>query len=190
MRIISGKFRGKIIEAPTTLPVRPTTDFAKTGLFNMLDSRYTISKLAVLDLYSGTGSLSYEFFSRGATSVTSVDKDSGCIKFIRKIIEVLQAGKNIQPVTDDALHFLKMTNSVYDIIVADPPFEITPAAELVALIFERKLLKKEGVFILEHESKKKLDALPYFREKRKYGNITFSFFDEASAAAKDSSIIS
>lgn len=160
--------------------MRPTTDFAKTGLFNMIDSRYTISKIVALDLFAGTGSLSYEFFSRGCNQVTSVDKHSACTKFIRKTAELLQAGNSIQPVTDDALKYLAGTAGTFDIIVADPPFESTPAAELVDVIFKRNLLRKNGVFILEHESKNILDALPYFRDKRKYGNITFSFFDEAS----------
>ena len=176
MRIISGNFRGKQIKAPVNLPVRPTTDFAKTGLFNMLNSRFRMMTLKVLDLYAGTGSLSYEFFSRGSMSVTAVDHDAGCVKFIRQTFEMLKAPSGVSAVLSEVNSYLERTTSQYDIIIADPPFAITPAEELVTIIFEKDLLTEKGIFILEHKSTEVYDALPHFLEKRKYGNVTFTFF--------------
>ena len=176
MRIISGTYKGKQLKAPVDLPVRPTTDYAKSGLFNILNNRYRFPLLKVLDLYAGTGSLSYEFFSRGSQNVTAIDNDSGCIRFIRQTLELLKAPTSVSAVLSEVNSYLERTNSKYDLIIADPPFAITPAEVLVNIIFERELLSEKGVFILEHNSKDIYDALPHFSEKRKYGNITFSFF--------------
>lgn len=181
MRIISGNFKGKQIKAPIDLPVRPTTDYAKSGLFNILNNRYRFPKLKVLDLYAGTGSLSYEFFSRGSTTITAVDNDTSCVKFIRQTIELLKAPTSVSAVVADVHSYLERAISKYDLIIADPPFAITPAEELVTIIFERELLTDKGIFILEHNSKDIFDELPHFSEKRKYGNITFSFFTKQIA---------
>lgn len=178
MRIISGKFRGKQLRAPGKLPVRPTTDFAKTGLFNLLSSRYNFSGLTVIDLFAGTGSLSYEFISRDAACVYSIDKNSDCIKFIRETVAALHAEKQSAIYCTDALRFLEGFKSKADIIVADAPFDQTPAAALNKLVFEKNLLKESGVLIIEHETGTHFEALPYFRGSRKYGNVTFSFYGE------------
>ena len=176
MRIISGNFRGKKIQAPADLPVRPTTDFAKSALFSMLENQFDLRKVSVLDLYSGTGNLSYEFFSRGTNSITCVDLHPGCTKFIRQTFEKLNAPRTIDFHKGDVCEYLENTGKTFDIIVADPPFEITPAEQLVEIIERRSLLKPDGVFILEHHSSKDYSQLNGYLSTRKYGIVNFTFF--------------
>lgn len=176
MRIISGTLRGKIIHAPSHLPVRPTTDFAKTGLFNILASRFRFNAIRVADLFAGTGSLSYEFFSRGCFDITSVDRHPGCIRFIRDSFKQFNAPSTIQTVKSDALEWLNTTTASFDVIVADPPFAETPADQLVELVKNRSLLLPGGLLIIEHAPNRELDLLPGFIERRKYGQVCFSFF--------------
>lgn len=176
MRIISGKFRGKKIPVPVGLPVRPTTDFAKTGLFNILSARYNLSQLRVADLFSGTGSLTYEFLSRGCVEVTAVDRDPGCIRFIRRMLEDMKAPAGVTAQRSDALEWLKSTGDTFDLIVADPPFEHTPADEIIGLVLSRQMLRSGGLLVIEHASGNDLSALSGFREARRYGAVTFSFF--------------
>lgn len=176
MRIISGIYGGRQLHPPKNLPVRPTTDFAKTGLFNVLSHRYNFKKLKVLDLYAGTGALTYEFASRGSTEVTAVDKHPGCIRYIRETLRLLQVAPGIQAINADALRFLKNCNQQYDIIIADAPYAETPAAALTELVFGLTLLRPGGLLIIEHESRQPLNEVPYLLETRKYGNVSFSFF--------------
>lgn len=161
--------------------MRPTTDFAKTGLFNILSSRYNFRNCSVLDLYAGTGALTYEFASRGCAKVTAVDKHPGCIRFIKETLQLLQTAPGIQAVNADALRFLKNSRGPYDIIIADAPFAETPAAELVEIVFSQRLLTPKGVLIIEHETKNPLTGTPNLQETRKYGNVSFSFFKEGLA---------
>lgn len=176
MRIISGIYKGRIIKAPGNLPSRPTTDFAKTGLFNILNSRYKLEKLTVLDLFAGTGNISYEFISRKCKSVTAVEENSECVQFIKKVFTDLKM-ENASAARADVFEYLKKcTGFVADIIFADPPFELKNYDELIDLIFENKLLKEKGTFILEHQSKNHFTGNKYFTEERKYGNVAFSFF--------------
>lgn len=176
MRIISGTLRGKTIQAPTHLPVRPTTDFAKTGLFNILASRYRFNAIRVADLFAGTGSLSYEFFSRGCTDITSVDRHPGCIRFIRDTFKQFNAPTSVVTIQSDALEWLNKTTEAFDVVLADPPFAETPATRLVDLIRTRSLLRPGGVLIIEHAPDRDLCDLPGFTERRKYGQVCFSFF--------------
>lgn len=177
MRIVSGSHKGKRIVAPGNLPVRPTTDFAKESLFNILNNHYHLSGLHVLDLYSGTGNMAYEFASRGAASVVSVDQHAGCIGFISKTAQ--QLDMPIETFKSEAEKFLSKTapNS-YDIIFADPPYDLVKEKlEALAMeVFNRKLLKEGGCLVLEHYSKIDLSDLPHFTEARKYGNAIFSLF--------------
>lgn len=156
--------------------MRPTTDFAKSGLFNILSNRYNFRNCNVLDLYAGTGSLTYEFASRGCTKVTAVDKHPGCIRFIRETLLQLEAAPGIQAVNADALKFLKNSRGPYDIIIADAPFAETPAVALVDIVFSQSLLSKKGILIIEHETRNPLTGTPHLQETRKYGNVSFSFF--------------
>jgi 16S rRNA (guanine(966)-N(2))-methyltransferase RsmD len=176
VRIISGNFRGKSIIAPPHLPVRPTTDFAKTGLFNILASRYRFAGIRVADLFAGTGSLSYEFFSRGCTEIIAVDRNAGCIRFIRDTFKSLQSPPTILQVQSDALEWINKTTETFDVIVADPPFAETPAEELVSRVKSRSLLRPGGILIIEHSATRDLSSLPGFTERRKYGLVCFSFF--------------
>ena len=175
MRIISGKYRGRSIVAPANLPVRPTTDFAKTGLFNILQNRLEFSTCSCLDLFSGTGSISFEFISRGCKQVTSIDRDPGCIQFQNDIAHKLKI-INLKIIKSDAFIFLEKNNQKYKIIFADPPFESSFREELHKQIFSTSILANDGLFVLEHITGEKYDHLKGFLFSRIYGNVTFSFF--------------
>jgi 16S rRNA (guanine966-N2)-methyltransferase len=177
VRIISGQFRGKKLIAPNNLPVRPTTDFAKTGLFNILNNYYSFEKTSVLDLYAGTGNLSFEFASRGCPAITAIDKDAACCNYMNKTAQQLGINKQLNVLQSDVLTYLKNSKTAMDIIVADPPYAETPASELVNLIFENQLLKPNGVFILEHSSEVDFSQLPHYLQTRKYGFVSFTFFE-------------
>lgn len=176
MRIVSGIHKGRRITAPKKLPVRPTTDFAKEALFNILNNQYRFSRLSVLDLFSGTGNISYEFASRGAESIIAVDAHFECVKFINKTAEELAL--SISTVKSDVLKYLSATTANVDIIFADPPydFELEMLQKLADTVFEKDLLKEDGVLILEHHKRTELSSVEHFSEARKYGNSMFSFF--------------
>lgn len=180
MRIISGLFRGKHIHAPGHLPVRPTTDFAKTGLFNILSNRYRFPDIRVADLFAGTGNLSYEFVSRGCSELYAVDNHPGCVRFIRDTFTLLKCGNKAQAVQADALSWLKVQKTPFDIVFADAPFAETPAAELVDAVLKYELIAAGGCLIIEHEVSHECSHLPGFQETRKYGTVCFSFFNPPS----------
>lgn len=176
MRIISGKNKGRRIIAPKNLPVRPTTDRAKEGLFNILNNSYFFEELSVLDLFAGTGNISYEFASRGASYIVAVDSNLGCIRFINRCNESLQS--NIHTEKKDVFVYLKKSKQRFDIIFADPPYNLLPDDfyNMPKLVFEKKLLKEDGLLIIEHASKTDLSHLANFQYQRKYGDSVFSFF--------------
>lgn len=179
MRIISGKHQRRKITPPKDLPVRPTTDFAKEALFNILRNRTSnYSNIDVLDLFTGTGNLSIEFASRGAKTVTSVDTNSKCIAFVKSISEELNLG--IQTITMEAEKFASKTGVSYDIVFADPPYDITDEdlLKLNELVYEN-LLAEGGLFVLEHSKRalKNID-LPNQTDRRKYGGTIFSFVEK------------
>ena len=176
MRIISGIHKGKKIYAPKKLPVRPTTDFGKEALFNILNNYYHFQGLQVLDLFSGTGNISYEFASRGAGAITAVDDHFACIKFINKMIGELALP--ITTVKSDAFSYLSKTTIKANIIFADPPynFDVPTLQKLVNTTFEMDLLQENGLLIIEHSKKLDLSETAHFSEVRKYGNSVFSFF--------------
>ena len=176
MRIISGTHKGRRIVAPKKLPVRPTTDKSKEALFNILQHQYDWSSIRVLDLFSGTGSISYEFASRGVTEIFSVDKNNSCIKFIQQTAEKLEF--EIITIQSDVLKYLYSISMDYDLIFADPPYDLVHDSylELVNTIFEKDQLRKDGLLILEHSEQIHLEAYPQFIQARKYGSNIFSFF--------------
>lgn len=176
MRIVSGKHRGRRIIAPGNLPVRPTTDMAKEALFNILNNAYYFDQISVLDLFAGIGSISLEFSSRGCSTIVSVDSNQGCVNFLKKTNEELQ--EDIQIVKSDAFLFLERSNQKFDVIFADPPYdmEIEKFQKLVNLIFEKGLLNQDGKLIIEHGQQTDLSDHPNFDQKRKYGSNIFSFF--------------
>ena len=179
MRIISGKFRGKKLRAPKTLPVRPTTDMAKESLFNILNNYYYFDGVKVLDLFAGTGNVSLEFASRGSEDVTAVDLDAGCIKFIKQMQGELKLEEGFTVVQEDVFKYLKKTKAKSNLIFADPPyaFEQEEFESIPKIIFERGLLEEGGMLIVEHFSKMDLSHLENFSFKRKYGSSVFSFFE-------------
>lgn len=176
MRIVSGKFKGRRITAPGNLPVRPTTDMAKEALFNILNNTYYFDQVSVLDLFSGIGSISFEFASRGSTDIVSVDAHANCVKFLDKINAELQAG--IKTVKSDAFSFLEKTHKKFDVIFADPPYDMEAHKfnKLLTLIYDKDLLEEEGILIVEHGKKTDLSEHPKFERVRKYGSNLFSFF--------------
>jgi len=176
IRIISGIHKGRRIRAPHNLPVRPTTDFAKESLFNILVNHFDLEEVKALDLFSGTGAIAYELASRGCPDVTAVDSDIRCWKFIRETIEALDLGEQMRVLKANAYTFLKETTEKYDLIFADPPFSEKRTHEIPALVFERKLLKPGGRLVVEHPAKPGLPATEGFLEKRTYGNVNFSIF--------------
>lgn len=175
MRIISGKYKGRVLHPPANLPVRPTTDFAKTGLFNILENQIEFENLNCLDLFSGTGSISMELISRGAKSVTSVDRDYGCTAFQKETTRLLGI-HNLRIIRTDVLTFIKKKHEPFDLIFADPPFDLNIHESLTHSLVEGNLLAKGGMFILEHNAKQDWSALPGFQSNRTYGNVAFSFF--------------
>ena len=178
MRIITGKFRGKQIHPPVNLPVRPTTDFAKESLFNILNNIVDIESLHVLDLFAGTGSISYEFFSRGSEMVTAIDIDTRCVNFINRTALEMKA-ENLEAIREDVFQFLKHPFGEYDLIYADPPYDMEGIDLLPGLIINSSILKKEGIFVLEHSRDHDFTEHPGFDQHRKYGNVNFTFFHSA-----------
>ena len=175
MRIISGKYRGKGIVAPRNLPVRPTTDFAKEALFNLLNNRFYLDEVTVLDLFAGTGNISYEFASRGARSITCVDANYNCTRFIKKTAESL-AFDQIDAVKSDALKYLDRAYGQYDIVFADPPYDLAIHTALVDKVIGRGLIGEDGLFILEHDSSVHFEDHAHCIDSRKYGHVHFSLF--------------
>jgi len=177
MRIISGKHKSKRIQAPKNLPVRPTTDMAKEALFNILNNLYYFNEVAVLDLFSGSGNISYEFTSRGTEQITAVDAHYECIKFINKTSSELDS--NINAVKSDVFKYLEKTNAKFDVIFADPPyeFEIQLFENIVDLIFENEILSDGGILVIEHSKQTDLSNHKHFSYSKKYGGNMFSFFE-------------
>lgn len=180
MRIVSGKFKSKRINAPNNLPVRPTTDMAKEALFNILNNHLYFDKISVLDLFAGIGSISFEFASRGTTQIISVDQHYGCIKFINKINDELDLG--IQTVKNNVYTFLERTNQKFDVIFADPPYDFTEEKFnlIVDLVANRSLLNENGILIIEHSKKTDLSQNSSYTKAKKYGGNVFSFFENQS----------
>ncbi len=177
MRIISGKYKKRRIHAPKHLPVRPTTDMAKEALFNILNNLFYFNSVSVLDLFAGTGNISYEFASRGTENITAIDNNFGCIKFIHSTSKILDF--NINSYKSDVYKFLEKTNQKFDIIFADPPynFEKEKFEKIVNLVFENNLLSEDGLLILEHSKHTDLKSSDNLSYQRKYGGNMFSFFE-------------
>lgn len=177
MRIISGTHKGRRIQAPKNLPVRPTTDMAKEALFNILRSKIHIPRSSVLELFAGSGNMSYEMCSRGATTVHAVDIHMPCIAFIKKTAETLDFP--IQTTKSDVFAFLEKHSGCYDIIFADPPyaFETEEFLKIPSLVFERNMLNAGGMLVVEHSKHSDLSSHAHFDNARRYGGTVFSFFE-------------
>lgn len=177
MRIIGGKLKGLRLNPPSKLPVRPTTDLAKEALFNILYNQFDFEKIRVLDLFSGTGNISLEFASRGVPDICSVDRDFGCYNYLKTSVKQYELPA-IKPYKADVLKYIESETEKYDLIFADPPYDLPQMNIIAAKIFEYQLLKHDGYLIIEHPSMKKLDNHSNFIEQRKYGSSSFSFFQE------------
>jgi 16S rRNA (guanine966-N2)-methyltransferase len=176
MRIISGLLGGRRIHPPSKMPyTRPTTDIAKEGLFNILQTRIDFEDAKTLDLFGGTGSISYELASRGASSLTIIEKDAAMYAFIKKNIDELKI-KNANVIRMDVFSFLSTCNEKYDFIFAGPPYALTTIDELPKVIVERNLIAADGYFVLEHTPRNDYDNYEGFSFKRNYGTTVFSFF--------------
>ncbi len=175
MRIITGKHKGRHFDIPRTFKARPTTDFAKENIFNVLNGYIDFDGSAALDLFSGTGSISLEMLSRGCAPVISVEADRDHSAFISQCMKKIGATDNIL-IRGDVFRFLKKCHETFDFIFADPPYALDNLASIPSLIFEYELLKPEGVFVLEHGKNYDFSQEPHFVEHRSYGSVNFSLF--------------
>ncbi len=173
MRIIRGKNRGKILAAPKNLPVRPTTDMAKEGLFNIVENYLDWPEIRALDLYAGTGNISFEMASRGCENITSVDSFRDCLRFIDKTAAMLQYSA-ISTSLSDAERFLKKSMLRWDFIFADPPYDYPSYSALISLSMDRLL--EDGLFVLEHSADHDFKDHPACFDQRRYGSVHMSFF--------------
>jgi 16S rRNA (guanine966-N2)-methyltransferase len=176
VRIISGNLKARRFSVPKNFPSRPTTDFAKEGLFNLLEHKFDLFDLNILDLCAGTGNISFEFLSREAGRITAIDQNFNCVRFIRKNAEELGIADQLHVLKSDILHFLQRTQETYDLIFVDPPYDVPFHKDIVAIVFERNLLNEGGILIIEHGKKTDLSVLTHFDFMRTYGNVNFSFF--------------
>ncbi|MDR1726148.1 MAG: 16S rRNA (guanine(966)-N(2))-methyltransferase RsmD [Bacteroidales bacterium] len=174
MRIIAGKFRGKKLLPPQNLPIRPTTDLAKESLFNILRTRIDLENAEILDLFCGTGGIGLEFISRGAKRVLSVDSNPKCIDFIRKTATQLNIN-NLFVLRSDAFFFLGSSQQSFDIVFADPPYDLKQFDIIPDLVL-KSFVKEDGLFIFEHSKEHNFQSNPCFIEQRTYGKVNFSFF--------------
>jgi len=180
MRIVSGKHKSKRITAPRNLPVRPTTDMAKEALFNILNNKFYLDEISVLDLFSGIGSISLEFVSRGCKDVIAVDKHAGCIRFLQSTSDSLEA--DITCIKGDGFKYLQDARKKFDFIFADPPYDLdqNQFESIIQIVFERELLNEHGLLVIEHRPKMILSDHISFQETRKYGSSAFSFFSNSA----------
>lgn len=179
MRIISGKFKARRLTVPHNITARPTTDFAKEGLFNLLNNQIDFEGIDMLDLFAGTGGIGIEFVSREARQVISIEQNERHCSFIRKTCNELKID-NLTLIRTDVFRFVKTCATKFDLIFADPPYELPNLESIPDLIFEHKLLKDDGLLILEHSAKNDFSKHPCFEMKRHYGNVNFSFFTNKS----------
>ena len=178
MRIITGKYKGRHFDIPRSFKARPTTDFAKENIFNVLVQYVDFDEAAALDLFSGPGSSSLELLSRGCQQVVSVELDRDHHRFIQDCIKRLDANSKLPiiPIRGDVFRFLKSCHQQFDFIFADPPYALKELPTLPDLIFDKGLLKPDGLFVLEHGKDYDFSQHPHFMEHRQYGSVNFSLF--------------
>jgi len=175
MRIIGGTLKGLRLSPPKDLPVRPTTDLAKEALFNILQNQIEFEGLKVLDLFCGTGNISLEFASREAEKVISVDRSIHCVNYVKDAARQHRL-EQIKTYKADVFKFLEMETEKFDLVFADPPYDLNRIPEIPKVVFEKELLSPGGLLIVEHQSMQNLSNHPAFVEQRKYGHSSFSFF--------------
>jgi 16S rRNA (guanine(966)-N(2))-methyltransferase RsmD len=174
MRIVGGEYRGRMFNPGKNFKARPTTDFAKEGLFNVLSNIVDFEEAKILDLFSGTGSISYEFLSRGCKDLTLIELNFQHIQFIKSVMKELKGVAKVYRA--DVFKFLESEKTQYDLIFADPPYDLPRLAELPEAIIRRNLIKPGGMIVIEHPKSINFSNLPHFSEVRNYGSVHFSFF--------------
>ena len=175
MRIITGKYKGRHFDIPHSFKARPTTDFAKENIFNVLTQYVDLEEAAALDLFSGTGSISLELLSRGCSTVVSVEMDRDHHRFICECLKKL-GDDHCTPLRADAFRFIKSCKKQFDLIFADPPYALKELPTIPDLIFEKGLLTESGIFVFEHGKDHDFTQHPHFIEHRSYGSVNFSLF--------------
>lgn len=184
LRVITGKYKGRHFEVPRTFKARPTTDFAKENLFNVLRGYVDIDGAKVLDLFAGTGSITAEFLSRGSSEVTSVEIDREHFAFIRKVIDKLGA-ENCRLLRGDAMKFVKRCNEKFDIVFADPPYKLPEISQIPDLVLEAGILNAGGLLVLEHGKHDNFTQHPCFVDHRAYGSVNFTLFSTDKLVAEN-----
>ena len=174
MRIVGGKYKGKRFSAPKNLPTRPTTDFAKEGLFNILQHQMNLENKYVLDLFAGTGNMSFEFASRGAEKVVAIEQNYRAVKFIATTAKTFDMPIDVYK--NDVFKGISKVQYQFDIIFADPPYKLKKLDALPQLILDHKILKEDGMLIVEHGKEHSFENHPCFKEHRKFGNVNFTIF--------------
>ena len=177
MRIVGGIYKGRIFRPNKKFKARPTTDAAKEGLFNILVNRYEFSNKTVLDLFSGTGSIGYEFLSRGCQEATFIESDISHYRFILDVLKTLKI-ENATAFKSDVFKYIKTCPQKFNFIFADPPFDLKTLQDIPDVVLDTELLAEGGLFILEHPVEFQFTKHKYFKEIRNYGKVNFSFFEK------------
>ena len=175
MRIISGQYRHRVIMPPSNFKARPTTDLAKESLFNILENSIDIESVKVLDLFGGTGGISYEFASRGCTDITCIELNYNHYSFIKKTAAELKM-EGLKVIRADALKYIANCGCKFDLLFADPPYDLPQLPEIPKMVIDNQLMADGGLFIMEHSEKNKFDQMPQFFMHKHYGAVNFSFF--------------
>lgn len=176
MRIIRGKYGRRRFDVPTNITARPTTDFARENIFNVIENMIDLEGLRALDMFSGTGAISFELLSRGCSSVTAVEKASTQYNFIKKVAEQLK-DENLNLVRGDALKYARTCLVKYDLIFADPPYDLKDFGTIPEIVLNSSMLKPGTIFIIEHSKAYDFSSLPHFKDHRVYGSVNFSIFE-------------
>lgn len=176
MRIVGGTFGGRRFSPPANIPARPTTEVAKEGLFNMLNNLIDFEGLKTLDIFGGTGSITYELASRGASSLTLVERDDVTCNFIKKTIKELDIADKVQLVKGDVFKFMNQCTEQYDFIFAGPPYALETIDDIPQIVFQKQLLLPDGIFVLEHTPRNDYQNHPNFKRMKNYGTTVFTFF--------------
>lgn len=175
MRIIRGKYGRRRFDVPTNITARPTTDFARENIFNVMENLVDFEECTALDLFAGTGAISLEMLSRGVRSVTAIEKAATQYNFIRRVLDTL-GDRNMRVVRGDALRYIQTAPAQYDIVFADPPYDLPGFADIPGAVLASGLLRPGSLFIIEHSAKHDFSTLPHFSEHRRYGSVNFSIF--------------
>ena len=180
MRIVGGTFGGRRFHPPARIPARPTTELAREGLFNMLNNIMDMEGIKTLEVFGGTGSITYELASRGAEDLTIVERDPASIDFIKKTAAALDIADKLHIIRGDVFKFMKQCTDRFNFIFADPPYALQNMDELPLLVFERNMLLPGGIFVLEHTTRNDYQNHPRFQRMKNYGTTIFTFFTQTN----------